>query len=217
MTIERDRHGNLTRNGEPVTPPEPATLGDLSTGQAYGVGYQDGATFALFVRELMDAAGHEYDPARPIAEQVRECGHVIRDDRRRIGILQVGLDQTIEQNNAEIRRLTDLVDELRKQLAGAVAGYDTLKGDFGRVREERDGLRKIVMDKDQELETADTDARRDAADKIRAVAAHAGLQPIVVDELAAYVACPCRPGAPTHEHGQGGYQLDSPTPQDGAG
>jgi len=220
----------------------------------------DAGLLAFIVRDFMAAAGYPYRPDRPLTDQATQCAELIRTFRKSHEQLEIKLGNQYEHHAAEVQRLTDLVSELRKQLAGALAlarnhGAQIEPWDYpepaaalsdaaswaefrreaaledpaidrwrevgatiptptewNRLVEQRDGLRKIVMDKDEELEHAVTDTLHDAVTKIRAIAALVGPEGrIDTDELADYIGCPCRPGAPQHEHGKGGYQLAEPT------
>lgn len=109
----------------------------------------------------------------------------------------------------------------RKELSIACGDYDrhdmcvglsAAVGFIEKMAEKITALRKIVMDKDEEIEHIVTDTLHDAVTKIRAITAQAGPDGrIDTDELADYIGCPCGPGAPQHEHGKGGYQLAEPT------
>lgn len=155
----------------------------------------DAGLLAFIVRDLMDAAGYQYDPGRPLAEQARECGQVIRDFREGLVALQVEFGAANQRYAAETQRLTDLVDELRKQLAGADRHTEQLQQQLLETRAELQGMRKIVMDKDEALD----EEHERVANLDRLIQER--------DHLLA-AACPCTPGAPVHEHLTGGYALE---------
>lgn len=82
-------------------------------------GRRDAGLLAFIVRDLMDAAAYPYTPDRPLTEQARECCQEIHDGWEKRRELDRLLVQAHDRHDAEVQRLTDLVDELRKQLAGA--------------------------------------------------------------------------------------------------
>lgn len=110
---------------------------------------------AFIVRDLMDAAGYQYDPGRPLAEQTQECGQRIRDFRECLAALQVEFAAANQRYDTERQRLGDLADELRKQLAGADRHTEQLQQQLLETRAELHAMRKIVMDKDEALEAAE--------------------------------------------------------------
>lgn len=86
----------------------------------------DAGQLAFIVRDLMDAAGYQYDPGRPLAEQARECCDQIRLARIDRDSATGEVDRLNGEHAAEVQRLTDLVNELRKQLTGAEHRIDNL-------------------------------------------------------------------------------------------
>lgn len=197
----------------------------------------DAGLLAFIVRDLMAAAGYRYQPDKPLTDQARMCGQLIENTRSELEHEIADRKEAFAQHAAETQRLTDLVTELRKQLAAqvqraewaeektrvltddpAIKGWHDISGavptpaEWNALVHQRDGLRKIVMDKDEQIEHAVTDTLHDAVAKIRAIAAQVGPEGrIDTDELADYIGCHCGPGAPQHEHGKGGYRLAEPT------
>lgn len=130
----------------------------------------DAGQLAMHVRDLMAAAGYHYDPDEPLHDQVRGCDQQIRDIRAIRDELSTRLRIDSDRHGDEVRRLTDLVDELRKQLAGAdrytVQLQEHLKDERGRVA----NLDRML----QERDAATPDIR---VDSDQAAAQRAGLQP----------------------------------------
>lgn len=80
----------------------------------------DAGQLAFIVRDLMDAVGYDYQPDRPLSEQARECDQAIRDFREGLTALQIEFAAANNRYEADRRRLTDLVDELRKQVEAQI-------------------------------------------------------------------------------------------------
>lgn len=145
----------------------------------------DAGLLAFIVRDLMDAAGYRYAPGGPLAEQALECGDLIKEQADQALAAARDRKQLTEKHLAEKQRLTDLVNELRKQLAGADRHAAQLQD---RVQDEhREAMRAIGA-----LEAV----RRERDDALTRLE----------------MACPCLPDAPTHEHLAGGHTLTKDTP-----
>lgn len=73
------------------------------------------ANLAFYVRDLLAAAGYRYSPDGPLHGQVRECCELIEGIRTTAygATKEAGLLRTAHA--AEVQRLTDLLDELRKR------------------------------------------------------------------------------------------------------
>lgn len=142
----------------------------------------DAGLLAFIVRDLMAAAGYRYQPDKPLTDQARMCGQLIENTRSELEHEIADRKEAFAQHAAETQRLTDLVTELRKQLAAqvqraewaeektrvltddpAIKGWHDISGavptpaEWNALVYERDGLRKIVMDKDQELDDLERD------------------------------------------------------------
>lgn len=117
----------------------------------------DAGLLAFIVRDLMDAARYQYRSDRPLAEQARRCEQLIRDiramhndERSRNAELKDLLAMTSDRHEAEVRRLTDLADELRKHVAGADRHAEQLQ-------EQVTKLHKLIQDRDAQLYEVRTD------------------------------------------------------------
>lgn len=83
-------------------------------------GRGDAGLLAFIVRDLMLAAGYEYNPDRPLIEQTRQVDTLIRHQRQQRLELERRLTEHHAHYDAELQRRDDLITELRKQLDGAI-------------------------------------------------------------------------------------------------
>lgn len=95
----------------------------------------DPGSLAFIVRDLMAAAGYEYDPERPLADQSRECCGLIRLTASEWHQTIAARANDSERHGAEEQRLTDLVHELRKHLDARDRVLEERTRELARVKE----------------------------------------------------------------------------------
>ncbi len=113
----------------------------------YGAGL-----LAFIVRDLMAAAGYEYEPTAELAGQAQLCAELIHDHRARADDLALTLEALTTTHRAEVQRLTDLVAELRRQLEGALRP-DT-HAEQRRLIDVAGDLRRQLADRDEYIANA---------------------------------------------------------------
>lgn len=112
----------------------------------------DTGSLAFIVRDLMDAAGCDYQPARPLHEQAAECCDLIREQfvSNRYDAYETAIWKQAEEHGQELTRKDDLVAELRADLAAE--------------RERTANLDRLLQERDRQL--ADCRVRVDTTTRI---------------------------------------------------
>lgn len=121
----------------------PTTPSGISRPALHGADQRnDAGLLAFIVRDLMDAARYQ--------QLIRDIRAMHNDERSRNAELKDLLAMTSDRHEAEVRRLTDLADELRKQVAGADRHAEQLQ-------EQVTKLHKLIQDRDAQLYEVRTD------------------------------------------------------------